>query len=706
MNKLARKSHSIAAASVTALCDIALIALAVTACALAIPTQAHAYVDPSVMTYTIQALAGVAVALSTVIGVLWRRARKKMYKTLNIDENKNKLVEPNVSRISPPQKATTDSSALAPNSFGEKAKQNSDIKYTPDRWFKRILPAALVSIFAVATLLVVAPYEIVASNSSSLMFRLDAIWVPVALSALPIAALLTAALVAIRGKAFKIACGCVLAFGLCCYAQALFMNFALPAANGVPVEWQYYKTVTVQSALLWIAIFALVVTFSVKCTWKMSQVMPFIAAAMIFIQGVGVTSLFLDQPAAGDDEATLARKGAEQILTSDGLFEVAPQNNVIAFVLDTVDTQHLQALTKIYPDKFGEFTDFTMFTDVSGSMSPTRYGAGFLYNAQIPEHGEKFTKYWDERFQRSNFIQDISAQDYSVDLYTDSLHNGQKFIAPYVDNIHPITEKLPITSPGNIVAVLWKCSMYRDMPWILKPPFWFYTEEVNDSVELEGDISKLSVPYRMNDSKYYSDLHTNGLKIADKGKKGAFKFIHLLGSHYPYVMNEKCEPVANPEDSNLDLQTLGTVRIVSDYLKMLKDLGVYDDATIIVTSDHGYFDYAPDMFEIPRATSPIMLVKPANPEAPGAPLAYSDVPITHGAFHPTVIDAIGGDTSAYGVPALEAQRSDDPRYYYYTMHDGKLDHYIMEYEINGPVSDFNNWRPTGERWDVKMSKWD
>ena len=45
-------------------------------CAVVVP--AYAYIDPSVMTYTIQAVAGVAVALSTLAGVALRRGRKTL----------------------------------------------------------------------------------------------------------------------------------------------------------------------------------------------------------------------------------------------------------------------------------------------------------------------------------------------------------------------------------------------------------------------------------------------------------------------------------------------------------------------------------------------------------------------------------------------------------------------------------------------------
>ena len=49
----------------------------------------YAYIDPSVMTYLIQAVAGVVIA----IGIYWRRAKKKMADKMGIDENKNKEVE-------------------------------------------------------------------------------------------------------------------------------------------------------------------------------------------------------------------------------------------------------------------------------------------------------------------------------------------------------------------------------------------------------------------------------------------------------------------------------------------------------------------------------------------------------------------------------------------------------------------------------------
>jgi len=52
-----------------------------------------AYIDPSVMTYLIQAVAGVVIALGAALGIYFRRAKKKVSDKLGIDENKNKEVE-------------------------------------------------------------------------------------------------------------------------------------------------------------------------------------------------------------------------------------------------------------------------------------------------------------------------------------------------------------------------------------------------------------------------------------------------------------------------------------------------------------------------------------------------------------------------------------------------------------------------------------
>ena len=53
----------------------------------------YAYIDPSVATYLIQAVAGIVIAVGAVAGIYIKKAKRKVYDKLNINENKGKEVE-------------------------------------------------------------------------------------------------------------------------------------------------------------------------------------------------------------------------------------------------------------------------------------------------------------------------------------------------------------------------------------------------------------------------------------------------------------------------------------------------------------------------------------------------------------------------------------------------------------------------------------
>ena len=71
---------------------------------LALTMSASAYIDPSVATYAIQAVAGVLVAVGAVVGIRWRKAKKKIQDKLGIDENAKKEIEDDVVEFSEEEK--------------------------------------------------------------------------------------------------------------------------------------------------------------------------------------------------------------------------------------------------------------------------------------------------------------------------------------------------------------------------------------------------------------------------------------------------------------------------------------------------------------------------------------------------------------------------------------------------------------------------
>lgn len=214
----------------------ALTLAALAACTwLAVATPGQAYVDPSVMTYTIQALAGVAVALSAVLGVAWRRARKVILHLLGIDENAGKVVEPAV--VSSPTSDQNHNEVISSARTKAEMERSSQGKSRSQNlpWRSRIVLALFAGVTFCLINFVGAPLEIVATNAASLSFSPANVWIPLAIFGAIIAVLMALICSLLRGRAFEIVLSIILGVSLASLVEALFLNGMLPLADGQSV---------------------------------------------------------------------------------------------------------------------------------------------------------------------------------------------------------------------------------------------------------------------------------------------------------------------------------------------------------------------------------------------------------------------------------------------------------------------------------------
>ena len=693
------------------------------ATALAFPflaQPAYAYVDPSVMTYTIQALAGVAVALSAVAGVALRKTRKKLFALLKIDENARKEVEPDVHRvvdglIVPNEGEDADARAAAQqrqSAQGAAGQGGLDAAGAPGasrrgwasgrpderlRWRARFGFGLAAAAFLSITLLVVAPFELVAANSASLLLGVPDIWWCMVLLAVACAVVLALVLSAFRGRAFTCAFVLVIAVGICCYGQAMFMNGGLPTADGNTVNWLDFRRKAFVTGAVWLAVIVVMVAGSRlrPRLWRIGGVA--VACALVLVQGIGVASLV-----ASPEAIAQARDDVD--FTEEGLFDLSAKDNVVVFVLDTFDTSYMDEVLKSNPDALASFEDFTYFHNSTGGMIPTRYAIPVLLTGQTPETMDGYDGFFYRSYEQGTFLSDIHDAGYSIGIYSDSTGindesvDVRQRISEQTLNVHKVTAQV---DPLGTMRILAQCALYRDAPWLLKPWFWYYTDELNNMMVADSEStanSDASTLYRLNDAAYYQKLQDRGLALDDDADAGAFRFIHLTGAHYPYTLNAQAQTVGEGNTSRKE-QAEGSLVIVSEYLEQMKRLGIYDDATIIVTADHGNW-YLTE--QIDHATSPLMLVKPARHDGgQRQPVATSEMPVSHFDFEATVIDAMGLDASAYGQTVFDVDDPNRVRHYFMTaVNSDQVYLAYKEYEITGQALDFNNWRLTGREWEI------
>ena len=658
---------------------------------------AFAYVDPSVVTYTIQALAAVAVALSAVAGVAFRRSRGVLFKLLGIDEDADKVEEPEVMRIEPIAKEAADSAAV--EAF-EAASRPAEEQPLP--WRMRLFWAALAAGFLSLTLFIVSPVEIVASSASSLTFGLADVWWLILGSGILVAVLLAFAISALRGKAFRVAIALVLAVGVCAWLQAIALNKGLPVADGRAVPWHDYTTITVISAAVWVCALAVAITLALRVPKVFRALATALCALVAIIQLIGAASLVINPTGSsilGNPDTIVA--------TGEGLYTVSSKDNVIVFILDTMDSGHVLEFLDDDPELLDAFTGFTYYADSTGKMIPTHNAVPTLLTAHsMADYGDYWT--WaNNMYPDSTFLDDMLAAGYDLGIYScESFWNNEtgEYLAERTINIHAASAGEGVApDPVGTIRILWRCAFYRGSTWLLKRFFWFYTDQLNNSmIADDASVFNETAPYTYDDARWYRNLQNVGLSTVEGGECGSFRFIHLLGSHEPFLVDENGVNVS-PFNTTEERQTKGSLLMVGEYLQQLRDLGLYDDATIIVTADHGEWYYTAEHLKHPSC--PIMMIKPGGQTAEEAakPLVFSDVPVSHDDFQSTVLEAMGASdevVSRYGTSILDLDDSPRIRTYITSRWLSYDDHreVLDEYVIDGYALDINNWEYSGRSW--------
>ena len=138
-------------------------------------------------------------------------------------------------------------------------------------------------------------------------------------------------------------------------------------------------------------------------------------------------------------------------------------------------------------------------------------------------------------------------------------------------------------------------------------------------------------------------------------------------------------------------QTRGSFANLKRIFNRMKELGIYEDATIIITGDHG--NPISDRKPIQVATRIGLFYKPSG--SAGTPFATSAAPVSTDNIPATIMKALGADYSAYGAALDEvAEDADITRYTYKSVIGEKTGREVglYTYTVTGDAADFDNWK--------------
>lgn len=498
---------------------------------------------------------------------------------------------------------------------------------------KEAMLSFIVSFLLGFMLLIFGPAEIFFANVSEFEFLYGEFAGYMALIFLGILIVLTIVLTLLPEKIHRIVLSVLFAISVAGYLQVMVLNKNLDLLGVNPDGYHVPPAQGILNLLIWLAVLAGVIVLAVRKTEIWKKVVMYLSILLIGMQAAALVSLLLTAPG----EAYKRAKGDDRLWGKDQ-YTVSADKNIIVFVLDYFSSLYLQQMLAVYPDGADCLHDFTYYSNADC----TYYGTFPSMEHMLTGCEVDTTISNDEWLKNSwnndltvEFYQEMHANNYNMNVYTTDVHvlsagNGCGILRDRISNITDEPREVEVNT-GLLLRTLSKMSGYRMAPDLIKPRFYTNVSEYSLIVQELGE------GITHTNSDFYAKLQEDGLKADDSANY--FIFQHLIGTHeFNTDINGNYQ-----EKTSVEETARGCMTIMEAYLDELKRLGVYDDATIIITADHGG-DWKEDL-------QVIYFVKQPGEKHDVSPV--TNAPISHCDMLPTVAQMAGIDHAKYGKSIFE-----------------------------------------------------
>lgn len=553
---------------------------------------------------------------------------------------------------------------------------------TDKRKFRmRLIPALLMSFAFAFTFFVFGPYELYISNMKYITFSFRYLVMPMVICGLCVFIVLSFILLMLRGKLFNYALSFVAALTIAGYVQGNFINIKHGTLDGSSVDWTAYTIPAVLNALIWLGIlaFVLAVMYFSRKAWTLG--IGIVSVMLIGAQTVALISLLTTT------NFTIINENG--YLSDIGIYELAPKNNVVVFLMDRFDTAYAKKQLED-PEVEKNLSGFTYYEDFTGSYSRTYPSVNYLLTGIKTDYSVPTDEYVKKAWEETTFFKDIKNAGYASKIYTEAnyVYFDIDNLRGSVDNIGESTQTV---NYKEMVRYMLTLSAYRYAPEALKPYFWFYTGDLASIATVSNSESSI---HKTDDVEFYKGVREKGISV-DDSLTGEFIFYHLQGSHDPFVMDANGNRVDVSSwdwSAGLKGQTRGNLNMIFEYIRQLKALGLYDSTTIIITADHGWTG---TMEKLDHERLLATFVKPAGAD-PDEPLKRSSKQVCQDNLRASIISYLGLDSTPYG-RTLEDIGEDETVTRYFWMSGSnstksRRDVNLVTYKINGDGRNFENWK--------------
>lgn len=561
-------------------------------------------------------------------------------------------------------------------------------KYTTK---EKVLISALVSFVFSFIIFLFNPIDIVANNAQEFSFALSDIIGGVLLSFFASFAILFAVLMIFNKYILNIITSLLLSVFISDYIYNLTVGKGTLVSGDVRID--YGKSTTIFLIIIIAVAYALFLAgVLLKNKWK--NVCAFICVLLIAMNSATLVSDFATKDFVNKNGTTI-----NYALSEKNLFGVSKKENIVYFLFDKFDTKYYDEVVNDNPNYFSKSLDgFTYFDNAVSTFSRTYPAVAGLITGVTYDGNTSSNEYFKKAYTTSPFLKDLKSNGYEINIYADRYYeySDAECFKDTVSNATKINGYTP--DKTNILKYLLSLSDARTIA--CKMPTLLFKHTANGTVLTLSKLNSKDKIYHDDDAELYKNLKSSGLHYTNSDKN--YTFIYLHGTHSPYTLDADAQRV---KASTSKEQTIGSFKIIADYVDQMKKLGVYDNSTIVITGDHGYpyTDTEPLLESTDTGTKTAVFVKPKSSKTSG--LSVSHAPASVADIIPTIVKDTGIKASTdYGESLFDiAQDSARERIYYHSRLTGNSKLILDKYTITGDAANIKNWkleesRDTNQAW--------
>lgn len=355
------------------------------------------------------------------------------------------------------------------------------------------------------------------------------------------------------------------------YVQYMFLNFAIGEIAGVSYDWRSHVGLTIVNSIVWIVL--LILPFVVEqCLHNVKITRVYIPLFLFGIQFLGVCVGIIMAPKEAYHIKQYDFSGEEQ-------FTVASKENVVLFILDAADNRFIKELLENGHYDFSAYQDFDLYTNTCSVFDATERSLPQMMT------GSTFDEYPADYATAYRRMKDAG---YRINWFGYESDEPQEMVS-CVDNFKLLSTNAPVTIDYEGI-----CRDSLQLTMYLVVPDLFKKRIATKNIDFYSKVfAKDELRYFYDNQEFYEHLD---LTVNEQEEK-YFIMEHIYGLHEP--------------NDGFETTMIFCLDIVKKYMDQLQELGLYDDATIIVTADHGIHD---DMgsFPYPTAATPVFLMKRAH----------------------------------------------------------------------------------------------